>query len=44
MAAWHFGLELHTNRIVDTGPLGLHGTAVNMLMRAVTVPAGQGTC
>jgi N,N-dimethylformamidase len=36
VAAWHFGLESHSDRIIDTGPQGLHGTAVNMPMRAVT--------
>jgi N,N-dimethylformamidase len=36
VAAWHFGLEPHTDRIIDTGPLGLHGTTVNMPTRAVT--------
>ena len=35
VAAWDFSREMHTNRIIDTGPHGLHGTLVNSPTRAV---------
>ena len=35
IAAWDFSKEMHTNRIVDTGPHGLHGTLINTPTRAV---------
>ena len=36
IAAWDFAQEISTNRIVDTGPRSLHGTAVNMPARGMT--------
>lgn len=36
VAAWDPSCELDTDRFVDVGPGGLHGTAVNMPTRAVT--------
>ena len=35
IAAWDFSRDMHTSRVVDTGPLGLHGTLVNSPTRAV---------
>ncbi len=35
VAAWDFSRDMHTTRIVDTGPHGLHGTLVNTPTRAV---------
>lgn len=35
IAAWDFALELHTQRLVDTGPHGHHGHLVNTPTRAV---------
>ncbi len=35
VAAWDFSLDMHTQRIVDIGPHGLHGTLVNAPTRAV---------
>jgi N,N-dimethylformamidase len=36
VAAWDFSREIGTSRIVDTGPHGLHGIAVNLPARAMT--------
>ena len=36
VAAWDPSRELDTDQFVDVGPLGLHGTTVNMPTRAVT--------
>ncbi|MBP8266076.1 MAG: hypothetical protein KAX47_05940, partial [Zoogloea sp.] len=36
LAAWDFALEMHTGRIIDTGPGGHHGELVNTPTRAVT--------
>lgn len=35
IAAWDFSKEMHTQRIVDTGPHGQHGTLVNSPTRAM---------
>ncbi len=35
VAAWDFSKEMHTDRIVDTGPHGLHGALINAPTRAV---------
>ena len=35
IAAWDFSREMHTSRIIDTGPHGLHGKLVNSPTRAV---------
>lgn len=35
IAAWDFCKEMHTQRIVDTGPHGLHGRLVNSPARAM---------
>lgn len=35
IAAWDFSKEMHTQRIVDTGPHGQHGTLVNSPARAM---------
>ena len=35
VAAWDFSREMHTSRIVDVGPHGLHGKVVNGPTRAV---------
>ena len=42
VAAWDFACDVATSRIVDIGPHGLHGLAVNMPMRAVTGHNWQG--
>ncbi len=34
-AAWDFAREMHTQRVIDTGPHGHHGTLVNTPTRAV---------
>lgn len=36
IAAWDFAQEASSNRVVDAGPHGLHGTAVNMPARGMT--------
>lgn len=36
MAHWHFGSEARSERVVDLGPHGLHGRAVNLPTRGVT--------
>ena len=36
MAAWDFAQEISTNRVLDSGPHGLHGTAVNTPARGMT--------
>jgi N,N-dimethylformamidase len=35
IAAWDFSREMHTNRIIDTGPHATHGTLINTPTRAV---------
>ena len=35
LGAWDFAQEMHTRRIIDTGPLGHHGELVNTPTRAV---------
>jgi N,N-dimethylformamidase len=35
VAAWDFSKDMHTQRIADTGPHGLHGTLVNFPARAM---------
>lgn len=35
LASWDFSQDMHSQRIVDTGPLGLHGRVVNRPTRAV---------
>ena len=35
IAAWDFAQEMHTSRIIDTGPNALHGTLINAPVRAV---------
>ena len=35
IAAWDFSRDMHSSRVVDTGPHGLHGTLVNCPTRAV---------
>ena len=35
VAAWDFSIDMHTQRIFDTGPRGLHGDLVNAPVRAV---------
>ena len=35
IAAWDFSLDMHTRRVIDTGPHGHHGTLVNTPTRAV---------
>ncbi|MFN8591649.1 MAG: DUF6605 domain-containing protein [Thermomicrobiales bacterium] len=36
VAAWDFSQEIGSARIIDTGPHGCHGTAVNLPARAMT--------
>jgi N,N-dimethylformamidase len=36
VAAWDFSCEPSSSRVIDVGPRGLHGTAVNLPMRAAT--------
>ncbi len=46
IGAWDFSLEMHTNRIVDTGPQGHHGELINTPTRAVcgSLWTGQEHC
>ncbi len=46
IGAWDFSLEMHTNRIVDTGPNGHHGELINTPTRAVcgSLWTGQEHC
>jgi N,N-dimethylformamidase len=36
IAAWDFAQDMGTDRAVDTGPSGLHGTCINLPTRAMT--------
>lgn len=38
VAAWDFSQEMATHQVVDTGPAGLDGRAVNLPVRAMTGP------
>jgi N,N-dimethylformamidase len=42
LADWDFALDMHTQRIVDTGPQGRHGHLVNTPTRAVCGAAWTG--
>ena len=46
IGAWDFSLEMHTNRIIDTGPHGHHGELINTPTRAVcgSLWTGQEHC
>ncbi|NDG38499.1 MAG: N,N-dimethylformamidase large subunit [Betaproteobacteria bacterium] len=46
IGAWDFSLEMHTNRIIDTGPQGHHGELINTPTRAVcgSLWTGQEHC
>ncbi len=42
LAQWDFSVEMHSDRIRDTGPRGLHGALTNLPARAVTGHAWTG--
>lgn len=42
LAWWHFGLAVTSDRIVDIGPHGLHGCAMNLPMRGATGASWSG--
>src|SRR5262249_49772369 len=42
LACWHFGLVATSERVVDIGPHGLHGGAMNMPMRGATGASWSG--
>ncbi len=44
LAWWDFGRDVPTARIVDAGPLGLHGTLVNQPARAMPGASWDGSC
>lgn len=44
VAAWDFGREIPTDRIIDTGPHRFHGRLVNQPTRAITGTQWDGTC
>jgi N,N-dimethylformamidase len=43
-AWWDFSLDTPTSRIVDRGPLGLHGTFINQPTRAMPGSSWDGSC
>ena len=42
LGAWDFALETPTDRIMDSGPMGLHGSANNIPVRAMKGPEWDG--
>jgi N,N-dimethylformamidase len=43
VGAWDFARDIGTDRVTDTGPIGLHGHTVNMPTRGVTGARFDGT-